>query len=57
MCFRIALLTKEEWTILSRCYAADYGVYLYFGELGMFTTSTPGNYCISDTILSLMFES
>ncbi|XP_026813170.1 ubiquitin carboxyl-terminal hydrolase 48-like isoform X1 [Rhopalosiphum maidis] len=37
----IALLTKEEWTILSRCYAADYGVYLYFGELGMFTTSKP----------------
>jgi len=43
MCFRIALLTKEEWKILSRCYAADYGVYLYFGELGMFTTSNPGN--------------
>lgn len=37
----IALLTKEEWTILSRCYAADYGVFLYFGELGMFTTSKP----------------
>lgn len=44
MCFRIALLTIDEWGILSRCYDADHGVYLYFGELGMFKKSKPGNY-------------
>ncbi|XP_050532812.1 ubiquitin carboxyl-terminal hydrolase 48-like isoform X2 [Daktulosphaira vitifoliae] len=37
----IVLLTKEEWENLSSRYPADYGVYLYFGELGEFKTSRP----------------
>lgn len=45
MYFRIALLTIEEWKILSSCYVADKGVYLYFGEQGMFKASKPGNWC------------
>jgi hypothetical protein len=43
MCFRIELLTVEEWEILSRCYKTDYAVYVYFDELGVFKSSKPGN--------------
>ncbi|XP_050442355.1 ubiquitin carboxyl-terminal hydrolase 48-like [Adelges cooleyi] len=37
----LALLTKDEWEIISRCYQTDYGVFLYFGEYGEFKTSKP----------------
>ncbi|VVC42411.1 Ubiquitin specific protease, conserved site,Ubiquitin specific protease domain,Ubiquitin-related [Cinara cedri] len=37
----IALLTRDEWDILSKCYNPDYGVYLYFNEQGTFTNSRP----------------
>lgn len=58
MCFRIALLTKSEWEILTRCYKADYGVYLYFDDQGIFTISKPGNlsYTYLNSFITVYFK-
>jgi len=42
VCFRIALLTIDEWNTLLKCYDADYEVYVYFSEQGTFIKSKPG---------------
>lgn len=50
------ILTVEEWEILSRCYKTDFVVYLYFGELGMFKSSKPGNLSPKQLLLIIVIS-
>jgi len=38
---KLVLITKKEWKWLLLCYDADFGVYVYFDDQRVFTTSKP----------------